>query len=314
MNILLTGATGFVGAELAPRLVAKGWHVRLATRRPRRVRNGQDWVLLDVDQRETLAPALEGCQAAVYLVHHVAEVDYEARERAAAAAFGRAARQAHVERIVYLGGVEPLGPPSRHLRSRLETGAILRASGVPTFELRAAMIVGPGSASFRIVRDLACRLPAMVLPAWLSSSLQPIDVSDVTRAIVVALELPLEHAGPWDLPGPETMTAKDILMRIARIRNMRPLVIDVPMLTPRLSSAWLRLVTGADYKVARELVDGLSSSLVARGRSFWDIAPRHALVPFDEAVRHALAAEVTTMASRSVERAVLRVSRHAGAG
>jgi len=311
MKVLLTGATGFVGTRLAPRLIADGWSVRRAARHPPPARLGEEWVQLDVDRPETMGPALAGCRAAVYLVHRMAEAaDYEVRERAAAVAFGAAALAAGLERIVYLGGVEPSGPPSRHLRSRLETGARLRASGVPTFELRAAMIIGPDSLSFRIVRDLACRLPAMILPRWLSSRSQPIDVSDVVHAIATALELPIELAGAWDLPGPETLTAKEILLRIARSRGMRPLVVDVPVLTPHLSSLWLRLVTSADYKVARELVDGLANDLVARGQSFWDVAPPHALVPFDDAVRRALGAEASTPTSRAVEHAIFRLSRH----
>lgn len=311
MKVLLTGASGFVGTRLAPRLVADGWSVRRAGRHPPRAPTDEEWVRMDVDRPETLGPALTGCDAAVYLVHRIAEgSDYESRERDAATRFGIAARAAGLERIVYLGGVEPSGPASRHLRSRLETGAILRASGVPTFELRAAMIVGPGSLSFRIVRDLATRLPAMVLPRWLSSRSQPIDVSDVVHAIAVALKLPVELAGTWDLPGPETMTAKEILLRVARARGMRPLTIDVPVLTPRLSSLWLRLVTNADYPVARELVDGLASDLVARGRSFWEVAPPHALLPFDEAVRRALAVELPTLAEQAIEHALFRLSRH----
>jgi uncharacterized protein YbjT (DUF2867 family) len=302
--VLLTGATGFVGSRVLPRLVAAGFHVRCASRHPERAsgsapnnalrdpRRGTSWIRLDVSKPETVRAALDGVRAAIYLVHGMAEgAGYEERERAAAVSFRDEARARGVERIVYLGGVAPRGPASHHLESRLRTGALLREGAVPVFELRAGMIVGHGSTSFRIVRDLAFRLPVMVLPRWLASESEPIAIDDVAFAIERALALPLEHAGIYDLPGPERLSAKRILVRVAALRGSHPLMVSVPFLTPRLSSYWLKLVSGADFRVARELVAGLESDLVATGRSFWELVPEHRLMSFDTAARRAVEEE-----------------------
>jgi uncharacterized protein YbjT (DUF2867 family) len=315
-TVLLTGATGFVGSHVRPLLDAAGFAVRCATRHPEaaaRTQPGAPWVELDVDRSETLGPALRGVQSAIYLVHGMAGgPGYEKRERAAALAFREAAADAGVARIVYLGGVAPRGRPSRHLGSRLATGEILRAGKVPVFELRAAMIIGRGSVSWQIVRDLAARLPAMILPKWLATRSQPIGIDDVAHGIVAALLLPLEDAGVHDLPGPEILTAKDILLRIAALRGTRPVTLSVPVLSPRLSSYWLKFVTGADYHVARELIEGLSSDLLASGRSLWDKVPEHRLASFDEAARRALADEPIAPSGRGrmVEQAMAKISRH----
>jgi uncharacterized protein YbjT (DUF2867 family) len=226
----------------------------------------------------------------VYLVHGMGRRSgYEEREQAAAVVLAEEAARAGVERIVYLGGVAPLGPQSRHLQSRLWTGEILRAGPVPVFELRAAMIVGHGGTSWRIVRDLATRLPAMVLPRWLATRSRPIAIDDVVFGLETALDLPLDCAGVHELPGPEILSAKDVLIRIARLRGTRPLTIDVPVLSPHLSSYWLKLITEADYHVARELVEGLSSDLLPTHPSLWSLAPDHRLVSFDDAASRALA-------------------------
>jgi uncharacterized protein YbjT (DUF2867 family) len=318
--VLLTGATGFVGSHLQSRLVAAGFAVRCATRDPDRARGAHpevEWVELDSNRSETLEPAMRGVQAAVFLIHGMGGgPGYEERESLSAKLFAAAAFRAGLERIVYLGGVEPRGVPSRHLKSRLVTGQILRSGPVPVFELRASMIIGKGSISWQIVRDLAARLPAMLLPRWLATRSQPVAVDDVVDAIVAALILPLDTAGPYDLPGPETLTAKDILFRIAALRGRRPLALSVPILTPRLSSYWLQFVTGADYQVARELVEGLSSDLVASGRDFWTLMPGHRLVSFDDAARRAMAGDEGSPARRTrlFEWAVSIVSRRSDRG
>ena len=183
-----------------------------------------------------------------------------------------AAEGAGVERIVYLGGVEPAGEPSNHLRARLETGQLLRAAKVPCLELRASMIVGSGSASWTIVRDLAARLPAMVLPAWLGHRSEPVAVEDVVAALTAAARLPLRESAAWDLPGPEALSGIQILLRIAALMDRRPFIFRVPFVTPRLSSHWIRLVTRADYHLAAELVEGLTSDLLARGAGFWELS------------------------------------------
>lgn len=313
--VLLTGATGFVGSRLRPCLVASGFSVRCATRDPESAARREpdvDWVALDVNRTDTIGPAMRGVDSAVYLVHGMSGgPGYEERERTSAAAFAEAAHRAGLERIIYLGGVEPRGRPSRHLSSRLMTGRVLREGAVPVFELRASMIIGHGSISWQIVRDLAARLPAMLLPRWLRTRSQPIAIDDVIDAITATLALPLDAAGVYDLPGPEILTAKEILFRIAALRGTRPIALDVPILSTRLSSYWLKFVTGADYHVARELVEGLSSDLLASDGGLWTKLPGHELVSFDEAARRAMAEEESSPSSSKalIERAVVRISR-----
>jgi uncharacterized protein YbjT (DUF2867 family) len=217
--------------------------------------------------------------------------DFRALERRAAEAFVSSAAAAGVERIVYLGGPQPLGPPSEHLRSRLEVGEILRAGPIPTVELRASMVIGNGSASWQIVRDLAMRLPVMVLPRWLRSRTRPVALPDVIVALTAAAELPLERSAWFDLPGPEILSGRQILERIGALRGRRILALDVPLLTPRLSALWLKLVTRTDYTLARELVAGLGEDLLPKDERFWQLIGHTRLVSFDEAARRAMADE-----------------------
>jgi len=293
-TVLLTGATGFVGRHLFPALVAAGWRVRCATRNPERARAEQpdrEWVRLDVADEASVRQALEGCEAAYYLVHGMGGGgDYPDREASAARTFREMASGAGLRRLVYLGGVAPSGEPSRHLRSRLETGRLLRAGRVPTVELRAAMIIGPGSESWHIVRDLAARLPAMVLPKWLSHTSCPVHVDDVVRALVHAADMPVEGSCWLDVPGPESLSHRELLRRVAGAMLKRPPLFDVPVLTPRLSSYWIALITRADLRLAQELVEGLRSNLEPTGPSIWEeLEPGP--MPLAEAIRRALAAE-----------------------
>ena len=296
-TILLTGATGFVGTAVRPALAAMGWHVRCLTRDVGRARQRQpalDWVEGDVGDAPSCARALDGCQAALYLVHGIGEgADYHQREVAAATTFGQAAAAAGVERIVYLGGVAPAALGSDHLRSRLEVGETLRASPVKTIELRASMIVGHGSLSWLIVRDLAARLPVMVLPQWLKSRTQPVAIGDVVVALVRALELPLAASASFDIPGPLALSGKEILEETARVMGLRhPRMIEVPLLTPRLSSLWVRFVTRAKWSVAREVVVGLVDDLLARDDQFWRLIEHPNRLTFAEAASVALSAEL----------------------
>jgi uncharacterized protein YbjT (DUF2867 family) len=295
-TLLLTGATGFVGGAAAPALGRAGWGLRGLTRDAERARARApqlEWAQGDVGDRGSLERALEGCGAALYLVHGMGEgAGYHEREVSAAAGFAEAAAAAGVERIVYLGGVAPTGPGSEHLRSRLDVGEALRAGRVPAIELRASMIVGHGSLSWLIVRDLAARLPVMILPRWLRSRTQPVAIDDVVVALVRSLEMPLAASAWFDVPGPETLSGKDILDRSARVMGLGvPRSVDVPFLTPRLSSLWLRLVTRAEWSVAREVVLGLTEDLLASDDRFWDVIEHPVLLTFDEAARRALAAE-----------------------
>jgi uncharacterized protein YbjT (DUF2867 family) len=296
-RVLLTGATGFVGRRLWPALVAAGGDVRCLTRdadRARRRWPERHWVGGDVGVPASLDAALAGCDAAYYLVHGMADGGggFRAEEVRAARTFAAAAARAGVRRIVYLGGLAPRGVPSEHLASRLEVGRVLGAGRVPAVELRASMIVGHGSLSWQIVRDLAARLPVMVLPRWLRSRTQPVAIADVVVALARALDLDDGVRGSWDLPGPDTLSAADVIRRTAVLLGLRPpRMLHVPLLSPRLSSHWLRLVSGADWAVARELVAGLREDLLARDAAFWALVAHEARQRFDEAGRHAIAEE-----------------------
>ncbi len=312
--ILITGATGFVGQRLLAALTACEVPVRCGSRRPDRARQRQPeatWVHFDLEDDPRMRAALAGTRAAVYLVHLMADgPGYAQREREAAHRFASAAADAGVERIIYLGGVAPQGAPSPHLQSRLDTGAILRAGTVPTIELRAGMIIGEGSESWKICRDLAVRLPFMLLPRWLKSRSQPVAIDDVVAALQAALELPLPESALFDLPGPEVLSAEEILVRTARLRGLQPRTIALPIITPRLSSYWLKLISGADYMVAKQLVHGLVHDLLPSERSIWEVLPEHPRVSFDDAVRRANAEEQTlSLMARVLERIAQRVSR-----
>jgi uncharacterized protein YbjT (DUF2867 family) len=247
----------------------------------------------DAADPASCARALDGCQAALYLVHGIGEgPNYHRHEVTAAETFAKAAAAAGVERIVYLGGVAPSGTGSEHLRSRLEVGEALRAGPVDTIELRASMIIGFGSLSWLIVRDLAARLPVMILPRWLKSRTQPVAIDDVVVALVRALELPLAASAWFDIPGPLTLSGKEILEETARVMGLaHPRMLEVPLLSPRLSSLWVRFVTRAQWSVAREVVVGLAEDLLAGDDRFWELIGHPHRLSFAQAARLALDAE-----------------------
>ena len=291
-EILLTGASGFVGSHVVVALTAAGHTVRCATRNvadARAQHPERTWVELDLEKPATLPDALAGCAAAIYLVHGMdaGHDDYPERERREAEAFARAAATAKLSRIVYLGGVMPARGASKHLASRARTGETLRTGAVETIELRAAMVIGAGSSSWTMVRDLAHRLPAMLLPTWLRNVSYPIAIEDVVAGIVLAIELPPGPSRIFELPGPERIRHRDLLVRVAAAMGYRRMMINVPVLTPRLSSYWIALVTRTSLALAKELVEGVRHDLVPSGVSLWTTVA-HAPMSLDDAIAHAL--------------------------
>jgi uncharacterized protein YbjT (DUF2867 family) len=293
-TVLLTGATGFVGRAVQPALVAAGWNVRSLSRRSARPpAAGVEWARGDVANADDCARVLEGVQTAIFLVHGMGEGrDFERREVDEAERFAEAAARAGARRIVYLGGLAPSGQASPHLHSRLMVGETFRHGPVPTLELRASLIIGHGSLSWLIVRDLAARLPVMVLPSWLRSRTQPVAIDDVVAALVGAVELPETGSGSFDLPGPDVLSGREILDETARQMHLGPpFAIEIPLLTPRLSSQWVRFVTRARWSVAREVVVGLTHDLLARDDHFWGRIGHAGRLSFAEAAHRALAVE-----------------------
>lgn len=290
---LVTGGSGFIGRALIPALRARGFSVVATSRRPRASVDGVVWRTCDLLETASLSEAFDGARVAYYLVHSMggAAANFRELERQTAEAFVATAAKAGVQRIVYLGGPAPPGVPSEHLRSRLEVGEILRAGPVPVVELRASMVIGNGSASWQIVRDLAVRLPVMVLPKWLASRTRPVALQDVVEALVSAADLPLAQSEWFDLPGPEVMNGQQILERIAALRGRRFLALKVPFLSPQLSALWLRLITRTDFALARELVLGLQEDLLPKDERFWSLIDHTQLMSFDAAARYALASE-----------------------
>jgi uncharacterized protein YbjT (DUF2867 family) len=302
-TMVVTGATGFIGRALIPALVAEGHRVRACSRRPdtRLASGAVETCRCDLLAPDTLGPALQGADCAWYLVHSMAEGhDYARLEASSARNFAEAAARAGVRRVVYLGGVMPAGTPSAHLASRARVGELLRAGSVPVVELRASMIIGPGSASWQIVRDLSLRLPAMVMPRWLQSRTRPVALADVVVGLVRAAALPIESSAWFDLPGPEVLTGREILERVAALRGRRIPVLTVPLLTPYLSSLWLKLVTRADFSLSRELVLGMAVDLLPRDERYWGLIEHTSLTQFDDAARQALGQESTPMTLRGL--------------
>jgi len=296
-RILLTGATGFVGQHLYPALCKAGHQVICLSRNAERAKRrfpDREWVSGDVSSAIDIERALSGCDAAYYLVHGLAEGadDLVTREVAAARRFADAARIMGLERIVYLGGPAPHHRASEHLKSRLCVGEALRQGAVPAIELRASMIIGHGSLSWLIVRDLAARLPVMVLPRWLRSKTEPVGIDDVVIALVRALDITLEESAYFDIPGPEALTGREILERTAVVLGLKPpVVLEVPMLSPRLSSKWIHFVTRADWTVANRVVVGLADDLLSESDRYWQLIDHQDRIPFEEAARRAIEAE-----------------------
>ena len=292
MRVLLTGATGYIGGRLLRSLEAGDAPLRCLARRPHEVvvtRPTTEIVQGDCLDEPSLARALDGVDIAYYLVHSMgAGKRFAELDSRAAGNFGRAAARAGVRRIVYLGGLaDDVRSLSTHLRSRAETGEALRAGGVPVVEFRASIVIGAGSLSFEIVRALVERLPLMICPRWVDTLAQPIAIDDVVAYLRAALDLPGDTSRVFDIGGPEVVSYGDLMRRYARLRGLRRVLLPVPVLTPRLSGLWLALVTPAQARVGRALVEGLRNPSVVRSyaaREVFAVEP----MPLDAALTLAI--------------------------
>ncbi|MDO8669914.1 MAG: SDR family oxidoreductase [Dehalococcoidia bacterium] len=288
MLILVTGATGYVGGRLVPRLLEAGYRVRVLVRDPGRLQ-GRSWAGQvevaqgDVLRPETLPAALAGVNVAYYLVHSMAIAgDFPQRDLVAARHFSTAAKEAGVERIIYLGGLgDPSTGLSKHLRSRQDTGAILREAGVPVTEFRAAVIIGSGSVSFEIIRYLTERLPIILSPRWVFTPAQPIAIRDVLAYLKAALEVPESAGRIVEIGGAGVLSYKEMILGYAHARKLRRILLPVPALSSSLSARVLHWLTPIPQSIALPLIEGLRNEVVVRDntarRLFPDIVPMHYL-------------------------------------
>lgn len=295
MRILVLGASGYIGSNLIPRLAAAGHTVRAAARRVEvltaRGWDGVDCVAADAFDEASLDAALRDIDVAYYLVHSMGGGGgFVERDKEAAANFRDAAARAGVKRIVYLGGIRPAGEASPHLASRLETGDVLRAGPVPVTELRAGLIVGAGSVGFEVIRDLVNHLPVMITPRWVRSRTQAIALDDLLAYLEGVLDHPETEGRTFDVCGPETLIYRDLLSGYAKVADRPFRALNVPFLTPRLSSYWLGLVTSVPISVARPLVEGLKTDLVGDDTAIRAILPIP-LHTYEQAIRAGLDAE-----------------------
>ena len=317
---LVFGASGYIGTHLVPRLVREGWRVRAAARNPKVLQarcddpawRAVDQVAGDALRPATLAAALAGIDIAYYLVHSMAAGrDFGRIDLEAAAHFARAAAAAGVKRIVYLGGLVPKGADSEHLVSRKQTGDRLRDGTVPVTEIRAGIIVGPGSAAYEVMRDLVYHLPVMVTPRWVRSRSSPIALPNLLEYLVRAARLPQAEGGIYDAGGPEYLTYADMMRQFGEVIGRKPRIFPVPVLTPQLSSYWLALITTVPASIARALIGGLKHDIPADDAALRALVPQQ-LLTFRQAVAAALEAEKAhAVAARWTEGALMfRGGRH----
>ncbi|HVU36310.1 MAG TPA: SDR family oxidoreductase [Opitutaceae bacterium] len=292
-RVLVTGATGYIGGRLVPRLLDLRCAVRCVARNPSRLAGhpwpGAEIVAGNLSEPDAAFRALQGIDVAYYLVHSMAGgEEFWERDRHMALAFGDAAARQGVRRIIYVGGLgDPAHVHSRHLVSRQEVGACLAAAGVPVVEFRAAVIVGSGSASFEIIRHLTERLPVMITPRWVNTRCQPIGIRSVLAYLLEALDHPYAH-GIYEIGGQDILTYREMMLRYAQIRGLRRLIIPLPVPLPRLSSMWIDLLTPIPSSIARPLIESMRTEVVVRNdralRTF-KVRPSG----YDEAVNRALA-------------------------
>lgn len=294
--ILVTGASGYVGGRLIKILEKEGYAIRCLARQPAfvkpRVAAGTEIMRGDVLDKASLDKALEGVQTAFYLIHSMASTsDFQENDRRAAANFGKVAKECGVERIIYLGGLgddrENLSP---HLRSRQEVGKILRDSGVLTIELRASIVIGSGSLSFEMIRNLTEKLPLMVMPQWVRVLAQPIGIDDLLAYLVEAMTIDIDSSRVFEIGGADQLSYYDLMLEYARVRELKRIMLPVPVLTPGLSSLWLGLVTPLYAQIGRKLIDSIRHPTVVRDHSaerYFSIRPQSAR----EAIKAALVNE-----------------------
>ena len=286
MNVVVFGASGTIGRPLLAEL-GRTHDVVAVLRRERAASGGVTWKTVDATLRDSVHRVLEGCDVAYYLVHSLGSADFEEVDLQAADTTSLAADSAGVKQLVYLGGLgDDSVDRSPHLRSRRETGARLASTSVPVTTLRAAMVVGRGSAAFETIVALVDRLPAMVTPRWVSTRTQPIALSDVVAYLAGVCGLKAALGSGYDVGGLEVMTYREMMERIAALRGKRPLIFEVPVLTPYLSSLWLHVVTPVKAGVARPLIEGLRNETVAQDERIRELVPVD-LTPFDDAARSA---------------------------
>jgi uncharacterized protein YbjT (DUF2867 family) len=289
-TVLVTGATGFIGRRLVPALIDAGHDVRAMTRHPETYDGPGEPVGADVMDADSLRPALDGADVAIYLVHSLDDPDFERKDAQAARNFSAAAAEAGLSQIVYMGGLGDDDDQglSAHLRSRREVEGLLGSDGVPVTVLRAAIVVGHGGISWELTRQLVKNLPAMVVPKWVGTRTQPISIDDVVRYLagVVGKEEALDRV--FEIGGPDQLTYREMLQGVAKAMNGRKLpIVVVPLLTPGLSSRWLALVSDVDVTTGRNLIDSMSTEVLVRDTSIRDVVPGEPL-SYEESVRRAL--------------------------
>jgi uncharacterized protein YbjT (DUF2867 family) len=289
MRVVVFGASGTIGRALLGEL-ARTHEVVAVSRREQAATKGVIWKTADATQRDSVARVLEGCEVAYYLVHSLGSADFEEVDLRAAETTALAAESAGVKQLIYLGGLGDDSPDlSPHLRSRRETGARLDSTTVPVTTLRAAMVVGRGSAAFETIVALVDRLPAMMTPRWVSTRTQPIALSDIVAYLAGVCGVESALGSAYDVGGPEVMTYREMMERIAALRGKRPFIFEVPVLTPYLSSLWLHVVTPVKAGVARPLIEGLRNETVARDERIRELV-RVDLTPFEVAAQSAFRA------------------------
>jgi uncharacterized protein YbjT (DUF2867 family) len=288
MKVVVFGASGTIGGPLLVEL-DRAHDVVAVSRTARQSESDVSWKTADATDADSVARVLQGVDVAFYLVHSLGSSDFERQDLRAAETTAREAEHAGVKQLVYLGGLgDDSADLSPHLRSRRETGKRLASTSVPVTTLRAAMVVGRDSAAFETIVALVDRLPAMVTPRWVSTRTQPIAMPDVVAYLAGVCGLEASFGGGYDVGGPDVMTYREMMERIATLRGKHPFIFEVPVLTPYLSSLWLHIVTPVKAGIARPLIEGLRNETVVRDDRIRELLPIE-LTPFDAAVEAALA-------------------------